>query len=375
MKHRTHAIIDNNALLNNIQRIKQFAPYARIIAMVKANAYGHDASRVSSVIEPEIDIFGVACLREALKLRATAHKPILIMGGVFSPEEWEVIWSYSFDVVLHHVWQVDSLLSFLSKKKFEEKKINIWIKIDTGMHRLGFEPKEVPSVYDKLYQCPFINKPIGLMTHFACSDECNSFMTSLQINSFQQILDNLSQKIPKKEIMSKISLANSAAIMIWPDSYGINPEGLNYVRPGIMLYGISPFADKTSKDLGLQPVMTLESHIIAIKTCKKGESVGYGATWLADKDYTIAIVAAGYGDGYPRHISGEAVVWAADRYLPIIGRVAMDMLVINVSSWPEVKIGDSVELWGKHLPVEWVARFANTSPYELVTQITVRARL
>ena len=406
MRYRTQIKIDAKALLHNVRRVKYFVPNTRIIAMIKANAYGHGVSSVGQVLAPEVDIFGVACLKEALELQnEMLNKPILLMGGVSSPQEWPVVWSHQFNVVLHQPWQVESLLKFLSKRKKTRKTMSVWVKIDTGMHRLGLLPEEVPEIYERLIQCPLINPSIGFMTHFACADEIKNPLTLQQMRLFDKILKSLAIN-PEH---TKRSLANSAGVIAWPETHGhlslskderyallsniemlggesaenqafdsekqSSAQYLNYVRPGIMLYGISPFADKMGADFGLRPVMSLKSHIIAIKTCKKSESVGYGATWKAPEDCLIAIVAAGYGDGYPRHISDEAVVWVDGHYLPIVGRVSMDMLAINISSWLEAKIGAAVELWGPHLPVEQVAKFSNTSPYELVSQVTSRARV
>lgn len=348
---RTKAVINENALLHNIQRVKQFAPNSPIIAMVKANAYGHGMERVSQVLAPEVDMLGVACLQEAQALRKILpKKPILLMGGVFAKEEWAAVFEGNFDVVIHQFWQIEGL----------DTECGVWLKIDTGMHRLGFTPEELPSAYEKLSVSKGI-KPIGFMTHFACADDVSNPMTAQQMERFQSVIECLPKEAPKQ-----YSFANSAAIMAWP----VSRQG--YIRPGIMLYGVSPFVDKTGTDLELKPVMSLQSHIVAIKTCKKDETVGYGAMWRASETCRIAVVAAGYGDGYPRHVSQDAVVWVNGHYLPIVGRVSMDMLVINLLDCLEAKVGDLVELWGENLPVERVARFANTSPYELVTQICSR---
>ncbi len=378
-KHRTRAIVDQSALRYNIEKIKALAPNSPIIAMVKANAYGHGVEKISHTLASYVAAFGVACFKEAKALRALfPYKPIVMLEGVCTKEEWSDVFAHGLDVIFHDFWQVGSFLAH--KKKNTMPAINAWIKIDTGMHRLGFKPEEVPAIYERLYACDWIAKPIGLMTHFACSDEMDNPMTQNQMDLFKETIQSVLTYSDAKfsDAPIKISLANSGGILAWPESYsnqlGAYTAELNYIRPGIMLYGISPFANKIGTDLGLKPVMTLQSHIIAIKTCKKGESVGYGATWIAPEDTRIAVVSAGYGDGYPRHISKDAVIWMNNHYLPVIGRVSMDMLMIDVSSYPEIRIGDPLELWGEHLPVEHVARFAGASPYELVTQVSERAR-
>jgi alanine racemase len=361
MNNRTALIIDDDAFLHNIQRVKSFLKGQSIIAMVKANAYGHGMSHVSKILEPEIDVFGVACLDEAKALRAIMPtKPIVLMGGIFSPEDWEAVFEGHFDVIIHSVWQIQSLLACKKTKK----PINIWLKLESGMHRLGLTAQEIVENYEKLLAAEWVQKPLGLMTHFACSDDLNNPMTTQQIAQFEKVASQLTACTELKR-----SLANSGGIMGW------SAARQGFVRPGIMLYGISPFADKTGHDLGLKPAMSFISHVMALKTCEKGESVGYGATWRAKKSTQIAIVGAGYGDGYPRHISSDAKAWVNGGYYPIIGRVSMDMLVLDVGDNASVQIGDQVELWGPHLSVEIVAAFANTSPYELVTQVRSRNKM
>jgi alanine racemase len=366
MNSRTQLVIDDDALLHNTQRVKFFikdcTPPLKIIAMIKANAYGHGAKHVAKIIDSEVDVLGVACLEEGTALRAIIpKKPILLMGGVFSKEDWGRVFEGNFDVVIHSFWQIESLLAFCAEHAFEAHSIDVWLKINSGMHRLGFEKKEAIRAYEVLYACEYINKPLGIMTHFACADDIENPMTQKQIEQFESVVAMLPESFSLKR-----SLANSAGIMGWPNAR----QG--YVRPGIMLYGISPFANKTGSDLGLKPVMSFLSHVFSIIDCEAEESVGYEAIWRATKKSRIAIIAAGYGDGYPRHVNSEAKVWINNAYYPIVGRVSMDMLAVDVSEGPLVQVGDVVELWGEHLPVEIVASFANTSPYELVTQARSR---
>lgn len=363
MISRTHAFIDIDALQHNVHRIKQLAPDIPIIAMVKANAYGHGVERIVPALASEVACFGVACLLEARQLRQLApHTPILLMAGIFSSDEWAEIFSLQLDVIIHQPWQAESLLSY---RPLDNTRIHVWLKIDTGMHRLGVTQEQLPIVYKTIQQCVHIHMPIRVMTHFSCADETRNPMTLQQMALFQSIIKPLQ---PQPSI---VSFANSAAIIAWPQTHA------QFIRPGIMLYGVSPFADKTGADLDLKPVMSLRSHIIAIKSCAKGESVGYDATWCATVDSRIAIVCIGYGDGYPRHVNHDAIVWIEGRHYPIVGRVSMDMMTIDISNDADnhIKIGTSVELWGNHLPVEKVAQFAGTSPYELVTQVCHRCLL
>lgn len=374
--HRTHVIIDTQALQHNLRQIKKRAPDAKIIAMVKANAYGHGFEQVAPIIAFNVDILGVACLQEALILRKILpKKAMLLMGGVFDCVEWPIVVENHLDVVIHCEEQLLSLLDFAGKipsspplcKGERMGDLHTWIKLDTGMHRLGFRPEQLPDIYAALENCPLVQKPIGIMTHFACADDLTNPMTQNQIQRFYTAVAPFS--------VSPISLANSAAIIQWPEAYKTLPPTRYYVRPGIMLYGISPFSDTEGDALGLKPVMTLESRLVTIKTCYPDESVGYSSTWKASRESRIGIVATGYGDGYPRHISPNAVVWIDGHYVPIVGRVSMDFLTIDLTDFPHITTGTSVELWGKNLPVERVAAFANTSPYEIVTQVTSRPRV
>jgi alanine racemase len=351
----TRVYIDDTALVHNVRQVSNYASGKPIIAMVKANAYGCGIAAVAPIIASLVDAFGVACLEEALEIRKLGiDKDCILFQGVFSPEELSEAIKLNMQLVLHQPEQ----LEWLTHARLPNP-IKVWIKVNTGMHRLGFMPDEVPGVYDTLSKLDWVNKDIGIMTHIACADEPAHPANTLQLKRFKSITN----KYPKL----KTSVANSAAIISLPELHG------DVVRPGIMLYGVSPFADKAGIDIGLRPVMQFVSRISAIHHYPAHSPVGYGATWQSDKPSIIGIVPVGYGDGYPRHIH-QAHVWVNGVEAPIVGRVSMDMLTIDLTQYPDISVGDSVELWGKHIPVERIAASAGTIGYELICQVAPRVR-
>jgi alanine racemase len=351
----TKLIIEPSALVHNLAQIRHFAPDQKIITMVKANAYGCGLRTVVPILEGRVDGFGVACIEEAMVIRKLGSRtPCILFQGIFSPDELKMAAHYDLACVLHQPHQVQWLLDTPL-----DKPIKIWVKVNTGMHRLGFKIHELQAVMDSLQSCPWVDKEIGLMTHLACADEPECSENLQQISLFENIsIKGFSQR----------SMANSAAIIAFPQTHA------DVVRPGIMLYGVSPFTDKTAIDLGLLPVMRFVSAISAVHDNPPFAQVGYSGTWSSDKATRIGIVAAGYGDGYPRHISANTPVWVQGKEVPIVGRVSMDMLAVDLTDHPEVQPGAPVELWGTHILVERIAQAANTSAYELICQISERVR-
>lgn len=344
------------ALLHNLAQVKHSAPGKKIIAMVKANAYGCGLSSVLPVLDGQVDAFGVACLEEALALRALGGRgDCVLFQGVYSADELALAVHHNLQCVVHQPEQLAWILATPLPKK-----IKVWIKVNTGMYRLGFSPKAVVDVTSALLNCPWIEKEIGLMTHLASADEPDNQMNKEQLKRFTGI------SLPNIQFVRSIS--NSAAILALPETHA------DVVRPGIMLYGVSPFADQTGTEIGLMPVMSLRSAVIAIHHCKAHTPIGYGGTWQSDRPRMIGVVAIGYGDGYPRHIAQNTPTWINGNIAPIVGRVSMDMLMIDLTDCLEVKIGDPVELWGPHIPVETIAKFAQTNAYELLCQISSRVR-
>lgn len=355
MSRPTQITIDLAALRHNLKQIRNVAPNSGILAMVKSNAYGHGLTRIALALQ-NADALGVACLEEGIILREAGVKnPIVLMEGLFRPDEMQRAVEGNFTLTIHHHDQV---------KMLEENSIKaslpVWLKIDTGMHRLGFDPEEVPDVFKRLMNCSSVKKPIGLMTHFAESDSVDRAPTQNQIELFNQITQDLTG--PR-------SLANSGGILAWPTAHA------DWVRPGIMLYGASPFRDRQGSDFNLKPVMTFTSELIAIHNLKKGERVGYGGLWTCTEDMQVGVVAMGYGDGYPWHAKNGTPMLVNGVSCPLVGRVAMDMLNVDLRNQPNAKIGDPVLLWGPELPVETVAAHSNTVGYELLTRITQRVRV
>lgn len=347
------ALIDCEAARHNLQRIRAMAPESKIMAVVKANAYGHGIERMAPCLS-EADAFAVASVDEALALRhlGVTH-PIVLLEGIFCPSELPDVVEHRLELVVHSDEQIAML-----KTHQGCHNLVIWIKVDTGMHRLGFAPSEVARVWHQLQGLSCLAQPLRLMTHFASSDEPDAPANTSQLNEFKQLLSYLPDPLA-------VSLSNSAAIIHLPESHG------DWIRPGIMMYGVSP-SQTSIYDLDLKPVMTLVTRVIAVKTVAAGESVGYGGSWQATQTTQLAIIAAGYGDGYPRHIPSGTQVLVNGMHAPIVGRVSMDMISVDVSHLGQVELGDPVVLWGKGLPIERLAQAANTISYELLCGVTKR---
>ena len=349
------AIVDTSALRHNLARVRKVAPGSRVLAVIKANAYGHGIVP-AAVALAGADGFAVARLGEATALRgAGLRHRILLLEGVFSADELAQAAHHDLDIMVHDATQLGLL-----EGERGDVRYNIWLKIDTGMNRLGFSPAQVPEALARLAACAAASRPLTLVTHLACADEPGGESTRAQLDLF----DRLTAGVPGER-----SIANSAATIDCARARG------DWVRPGLMLYGVSPFADRSAAELGLKPAMTLSTRVIALRQVAAGERVGYGGEWRAERPSRMAIAAAGYGDGYPRNTrSGTAVLVNGHRGT-LAGRVSMDMIAIDVTDLPEVSVGDPVTLWGAGVPVEDVARAADTIPYELMCNISQRVHL
>ncbi len=344
--------IDSEALQYNLNRVKQLAPTAKIVSMVKANAYGHGVKDCLAALA-STDAFGVACLEEALEIRELGYQqPITLIEGIFSAEEMQIVIDQNIEIVVHHQQQLDWLRAH--KDAYIAKNLKIWVKLNSGMNRLGFK---VDEIIDVIHQLKADGFNCVLAMHFANADADNHPLNEQQKQQFLHV----------KEACAPIlaSCCNSAAIFKWPEL------NFDFVRPGIMLYGASPFADKTVEDLDIQPVMTFTAEIIALNTIQAGESVGYGSTFIADKETELAIVSIGYGDGYPRAFFKQNYVAINGQKVPVVGRVAMDMIAIDVTGL-HAQLGTQVELWGKHRLVDDVAEANGTIGYELLCRLSNR---
>lgn len=354
MTRPCYITINQQALINNLNTIRTLTPSSRVIAMVKADAYGHGLSTLTKLIK-DVDAFGVACLEEGLVVRQSCPKTrVVLLEGFFEPNELALIVNHEFDCVIHSVHQIEML-----EQHRLNKPISVWLKVNTGMNRLGVPLSEAFSLWQRLLKNPNVQSTPKLMTHLASSDLPDDAETKQQIVEFNRL---------RQRISTEYSVANSAAILAWPETH------LDWVRPGIMLYGISPFSERTGLEFGLQPVMTLHSEIIAIQDCKAGDRVGYGGTWTCEKPMRAGIVAVGYGDGYPRSAKSGTKVLVNGKITGLVGRVSMDMIAVDLSDQSDAKISDPVILWGDGLPIENVARSSDTIAYELVCNITPRVR-
>ena len=354
MGRPTRAFIDSAALIHNLNQVKQYAPTQKIIAMVKANAYGCRISNVAPLLKEHVYALAVASIEEAYAIRRLGvDTDCMLLQGVFSPDEYVSAAATNFQCVLHHRQQLQWLLS-----NPLSKPLTIWIKVDTGMHRLGFSPAEVREILLAVRDCPWVTQPIGLMTHFASSDNVGCASNTSQCQLFESL--------DVSGIPNMRSLANSAAIMSMPQAHA------DVVRPGIMLYGVSPFSGRTGAEMGLKPVMHLTSAITAIHHYPAHSPIGYNGTWSSDKPSVIGIVPVGYADGYPRHIRMNTPIWVNGTIAPIVGRISMDMLTVDLTNCDVVNVGDPVELWGQHIPIEVIAESAETIAYELLTKTTSR---
>lgn len=352
MTRPARALIDLAALRHNLSRVRALAPRSRVLAVVKANGYGHGLARVGRALQ-DADGFGVACLEEALVLRdAGIAKRILLLSGVFDAAELPLVDQYRLDVVVHDERQV----ALLEKGRLR-RPVSVWLKIDTGMHRLGVPPASMPYVWQRLLECVNVARPIRVLSHLASADEQEQAQTAHQLACLFACTEGLTPEI---------SVANSAAILSRADAHR------DWVRPGIMLYGISPFADSDGATYDLQPVMTLTTRLIAVKRVEKGEPIGYGGTWRCPQAMPVGVAAIGYGDGYPRHASSGAAVLVNGERVPLIGRVSMDLITLDLRRQPQAQPGDCVVLWGRGLPIEELARSAGTIGYELVCRVASR---
>jgi alanine racemase len=350
----TGALIDLGALRHNLKRVRELAPQSRVMAVVKANAYGHGLALAAQALAGA-DAFAVASLEEAQTVRrAGLSNPIVLLEGVFSESELEEAAQWDCELVVHDDYQ----LKLIEKSRLKHQ-LRVWLKVDTGMNRLGLAPAAVADAWKRLTKAKAVKPPLRLMTHFACADEVSNPKTLSQLEAFTAATAGLE---------AERSIANSAGILAWPQSHA------DWVRPGSMLYGASPFPMKSGADDGLRPVMTMETALIAVKKLRKGESVGYGGAFVAPEDMTLGIAAIGYGDGYPRHAPSGTPMLVKGQRVPLVGRVAMDMIALDLRGLRSAAVGDPVVAWGPQLPVEEIARAAGTIPLELLCGVTQRVK-
>lgn len=346
------ATISQSALKHNLSIVKNHAPKSKVMAVVKANAYGHGLFNVVHALN-ESDGFAVLGLNEAIDLREAGFtQTILLLEGVFEAAELNIATSYMVDIVVHNLMQVEMLeqVSLIAP-------ISVHLKMNTGMNRLGFTPEIYTEIFERLKSCPNVAK-ITLMTHFATADEPVGIAAALA-----------RFKLATQTFHYEQSLANSASILLHPESH------TEWVRPGIMLYGASPVSGESADYFGLKPVMQLTSQIIAVQTLEAGESVGYGNRFTATKTTRVGIVACGYADGYPRHAPNGTNIAVNGKVTQTLGRVSMDMLFCDLTKLPQADVGANVELWGNTIPVDEVAEASGTVGYELLCAVAPRVTM
>ena len=338
------ALIDLDALRHNYRLARELSG-ARALAVVKADAYGHGSVRCAQALEGEADGFAVACIEEALALReAGIRAPILLLEGFFEADELPLIDQHELWCVVHAQWQIEAV-----EQAQLSKPLTVWLKLDSGMHRVGLHPADYQAAYRRLLASGKVGK-IVLMSHFARADEPACERTAEQLAVFQQAREGLA---------AEVSLRNSPAVLGWPQV----PS--DWVRPGIMLYGATPFEQAQQQAARLQPVMTLESKIISVRELPAGEPVGYGARFIAERPTRVGVVAMGYADGYPRHAPSGTPVMVDGQPTRLIGRVSMDMLTVDLTDLPQAGLGSRVELWGKQVLASDVAMAASSIPYQI----------
>jgi alanine racemase len=347
------ATIDTDALRHNLQVVRRWAPQSKVMAVIKANAYGHGLVAVARALE-SADAFAVARVDEGLTLRqAGVLNRTVLLEGVFDVEQLNAAAAAGFELVVHTTEQIELLHAAPAGMTFK-----IWLKLDTGMNRLGFKAKDFETALGALRGLASVQSPVNLFTHLSSADMPEYPTTNEQLVRFTAVTGSLP---------GERSIANSAGLLSFAEARG------DWVRPGLLLYGASPFAGTVGADYGLKPAMTLRSHVIAVKEIGVDETVGYSGMWTAKRPTRLAIAAVGYGDGYPRSLAAGSPVLVNGQRAPLAGRVSMDMIGIDVTDLPaSPRLGDPVTLWGEGLPVEEIAVWADTIPYELLCGISQR---
>lgn len=353
MARNTIARIDSAALAHNLGRVREWAPESRVMAVVKADAYGHRIDLCLPALEGA-DLLAVATIEEARAIRRLGNGlPVLLLEGVVDYGDLAVAADLGLELTLHHVQQIEALERF-GRSPTER----LWLKIDTGMHRLGVPTESAAELHARLLALPGVAQ-VNLISHFACAEEPEHPLNALQLERFERATAGLE---------GERCMSNSAGLINFPEAR------YEWVRAGLVLYGISPLPDRSGTDLGLKPVMTLSAELLAINRVARGEQIGYGARFTAERNMLVGVAGIGYGDGYPRGMADGTPVLVDGRSCRMCGRVSMDMITIDLTDGPEAQIGDEVILWGRGLPIEGIAACADTIPYELVCRITRRVR-
>lgn len=352
----TRAEIDTDALRHNATMARKHAGHCKLMGVIKANGYGHGAVEVAQAINGSVDAYGVAFIDEALKLRDAGFiQPIVLLEGCFSEAELPVCAHYNLQPVVHQQAQLDAILNARLVKP-----LAVWLKADTGMHRLGFAPEQIEAVSKQLENCPQVGS-VTVMTHFANADRHQHPLNERQLDRFNEVC---ARTTPARTL----SAANTAALL--SSALDLGDKASQWCRTGIMLYGVDP--TKQQEALPLLPAMRLLAPVIAVREVAVGEAVGYGSQWVAERPSRIATLAIGYADGYPRHAPNGTPVWLNGVEVPLAGTVSMDMITVDVTDLEHLEVGDEAELWGPNLAVAKVAEAIGTITYELLTRVSER---
>lgn len=360
MTFGARALIRLGALQHNLKIIRAAAPGAKVMAVIKANAYGHGMLPVAHALG-DVDAFAVARLPEALELHESGvQRPIVLLSGVLTSAELDEAMRRQFQIVVHCIEQIELLESLA------EGALTVWLKFDTGMNRLGFAPDDAASMIARLRACPAVDE-LRLMSHLASADDLGASTTGDQFARFRSVVEGF---------IGAVSILNTPGTLGWPEAKTAQDAlvfaGDHWIRPGLALFGISPFEGRTGSDLGLKPAMQFEARLVAVKPLHEGASVGYRGRYTAQRDSVLGIISAGYGDGYSRHFRSGTPVLLNGRRVPLIGNVSMDLIAVDLGDNAADKVGDIVTLWGPRLPVEEVAPWADAIPYELVCGVMNR---
>lgn len=354
MSRHVIARIDLDAVVANMAQLQRCAPDSRMLAVLKANAYGHGIEAVARALR-HADGFGVASQGEAERLRAIGmQQPIVLFGGFDAPQDIAKLAQMEVRVALHHPAQIAML-----EAQRDSAPIHVWLKLDSGMNRLGFPPDEFSQVLARLRALPNVAPDIVLMTHFAASDEPDSSSLERQLAVFRHTTAGL--ELP-------VSLANSAAVLDHPATHG------DWIRPGGALYGLTTKPGRCAVQDGLRPAMRLSTRLIAVRDKPSGAAIGYGGTYTCAHPTRVGVAAVGYGDGYPRHAPTGTPVLVAGQRCNVIGRVSMDLVTINLAAAAHAQVGDEVVLWGDGLAIEEVGAAAGTISYELTCRLSERVQ-
>jgi alanine racemase len=364
MSRTALATIHLGALRRNLARVHERAGGAKVMAVVKADGYGHGLERVARACA-QADALGVAALGDGLRLRSAGNRQrIVVLSGPDEAGDLAEFRRLDLDAVIHHESQLAWLAADAGGSSKTARPLRVWLKIDTGMHRLGFDPGDVARVHARLRAMPNVDPDIVLMTHFAASDEFDNPLTAGQIARFD---------VAAAAFADARALANSAGLLGWPAAFCTDGSPVpSWVRVGGLLYGLSVVEGRSGPDLGFEPAMSLSTRLISVKTIKKGERIGYAATWECPEDMPVGVAAIGYGDGYPRSARAGTPVLINGLRAFIVGRVSMDLVTIDLRNVLNAQVGDRVTLWGPDLPIETIAAQAGTISYDLTCGVTRR---